>query len=86
MATGIILTIGRNYGEQTPVTEQEAVVLLDAFGGFGSTRVYATHTAGPFKEQIIGIKSRAMLYSTLEAYTVKLWATTTSTNDLIKGA
>lgn len=66
--------------DRTTITEEEAREILGAPGydAYGRVRVYGIYGPGPFKGQIAGIKSNAMLdrIKTREGGLVELYATT----------
>ncbi len=60
--------------------------LIKEFGGYGTTRVYATFLDGVYKNQIDSVKSESQLDELVTAYTVQLWCVSTSLEDLISKA
>lgn len=60
--------------------------LIKEFGGYGTTRVYATFLNGVYKGQIDSVKAESQLDELVTAYTVQLWCVSTSLEDLISKA
>ena len=75
-----------NFGNHTPINLYVAELIIDNFGGYGATRVYATFRDGVYKGQIDSPKSITALHELISAYNVDLTACTTSFEDLIQRA
>lgn len=60
--------------------------LIKEFGGYGTTRVYATFLDGVYKDQIDSVKSEVKLDELTSAYRVQLWCNSMSLEDLINKA
>ena len=75
-----------DFGSHTPIDLRVAELLINHFGGHGSTRVYATFKDGVYKGQIASAKSIDQLQELITAYNVDLTACTTDTSDLINRA
>ncbi len=63
-----------NFGNHDPIDLRTARLLIDHFGGYGSTRVYATFKDGVYKGQIDSVKSEQKLDELISAYNVTLTA------------
>ena len=68
------------------INYNEAVSILNEFGGYGSVRVYATYKDGVYIGQKTGVKSITMLDELTSAYNVTLESNATSLSDLITQA
>lgn len=78
--------LNKHYGSHTNITLDEAEILLKTLGYNSPTRVYATFKDGVYVNQIDRMTSVTKLQETITAYSVTLWASTMTTDDLIRRA
>lgn len=76
----LITVISKDYGKHGSIDFDTAQALINAFGGYGSTRVYGTFRDGVYKGQIASIKSLNQLDELISVYNLDLTACTSNNN------